>query len=447
MQAIPILLLNFLFVNAVPKFDVNLSLPPQHRWDKVVDFYKREMVAMSETLNSVLAGHLGEKKEPWLNAIKSQFSKEHYEEIVGIVNRVNHPLVTVDGTMLTQILYELGSPTYCAGILATMSNGTVVHGRNMDYGFHFKLDNRTLNWPDVTFEVTFWKDQKPIMTSVNWPGGIGIHTGMRIGAWSFEQNTRQNNEWHANLAAAQAGGKIFTLEVRKLMELDTTFENAVQTLYKMNWIAPQYFIMAGAGLYEGAVLTIDRGGKHESGTPPVQRISNKPNGVWHLVQTNDDLLNSPSDLRRPIANQILDASQQKEVNTDSMLDMMHMFPIFNGETVFTWIAIPATGFHKTVLPSEMDVNAPLGHLEVLPSANNLRDPKEADRVLTDITAAIMNVDMDDLVHKALNSVKLLGSDATKDQGISILQQPVVTQRRGLRSRKDGRTQGKVDNQC
>merc|ERR1719409_1451193 len=80
-----------------------------------------------------------------------------------------------------------------------MSNGTVIHGRNMDYALHFKMpDGRKMNWPNVTYDAIMMKGGKPLIKAAMWPAMVGIHTAMRYGGWSLEQNTRQNNDWHAN---------------------------------------------------------------------------------------------------------------------------------------------------------------------------------------------------------------------------------------------------------
>lgn len=48
--------------------------------------------------------------------------------------------------ILSDMLYELQSPTMFSGVLAAESNGTVMHGRNMDYSFPFVMsDGRRLD--------------------------------------------------------------------------------------------------------------------------------------------------------------------------------------------------------------------------------------------------------------------------------------------------------------
>jgi len=209
-----------------------------------------------------------------------------------------------------------------------------------------------LNWNDVTYEVLFKRGGIPLFLSTMWPGGIFIATGMRFNGWSFEQNTRPGNDAELNLRAAQQGGKPFGLVARRAMETTPDFETAVEKMYGARLIAPQYFIMSGAGPYQGAVLTMDRLGKHEIDTPKIMRIGKSPGSAWHLVQTNDDLGAAALDARRPGADKKLTQMEQSYVSVDHMLQFMHSAPLFDPMTVYTTVMVPATNHYHTILPNE-----------------------------------------------------------------------------------------------
>lgn len=315
----------------------------------VAKHYKTEMIAMAQAIVPVLNRHLDFRQSEFLAHV--QFDKEYEAEMKGFVDTIKHPAVTLSGMKYMNMLYELQSPTACAGVLWVMSNGTVLHGRNMDYSFHFSMpDGRFLNWPDVTFQATFHKKGKPLLTQVQWPGGVGLSTAMRFGGWSFEQNTRLSaNEWHLNLEAAKKGGQVYGLVVRRIMETTPDYTTAVKKLYAANFMAPQYFIVSGAGPFEGSVLTIDRLGEHDTFTPEIQRVGRD---AWHLVQTNDDLLRFAADGRRPLANELLSLIAQGNVSKESLMQFMHTTQLFNAATVYSTVMIPGTGYFKTILPNE-----------------------------------------------------------------------------------------------
>jgi len=249
-------------------------------------------------------------------------------------------------------LYELGSPTMCSGMLAATPDGRMIHGRNMDYSLVYPTLNGTSHdLPDITFEAIWWRKGKKLMTSVQWPFFVGFHTAMRFDGWTFEQNTRPGNDAAENLNALQKGGKLFGTEVRRVMENVQSFDDAVQTLDATNWAAPMYMILAGAGEYEGAVITIDRGGKRLAESPPVQYVE-KESGSWHLLQTNDDLDKPAQDPRRPIAEMLLKEHDQSEVSEDFMWQSVRGLPLYVDNTAFSWVASPKTGYHGTVIHSE-----------------------------------------------------------------------------------------------
>merc|ERR1719277_1435925 len=61
----------------------------------------------------------------------------------------------------------------------------------------------------------------------------------------------------------------------------------------------------------------------------------------------------PLDYRRPLENLRLKWSVQNQVSPQWVFTEMHGIGLKSPSTVFTWIAVPATGFHQTVLPNEM----------------------------------------------------------------------------------------------
>jgi len=342
---------------AVPRFDVNLNLPAAERWANVTLYWADAIGEMGPKMDEFMAGKFNATTQAeWLEYAIGSLSAEHQAEMQGILDTLHgagKTEVTQLQLYMTNFMYELESPAFCAGLLAAMPNGTVIHGRNMDYGFHFELNGEILNWPDVTYDVTFWKDEQPLMTSVQWPAQIGIHTAMRFGGWSFEQNTRRSNELWANFDAMKVGAKQFTTTMRTIMEAAPNFEDALAAIDATDFQAPQYFVMSGAGPYEAAVVTVARPGQTEPATPPVQRM-NEDGGIWHLVQTNDDFDKPAGDPRRWGANLLLEPLQNDVVDFAFVEKFMSNAPLFTGSTVFTWIASPATGYHLTKARDEVE---------------------------------------------------------------------------------------------
>lgn len=339
---------------AVPSFDIHLETAPELRWAEVSKYYMKDIIAMGTTFNSTLTSKFSpEELKDWTDVLTSRVPQNFLDEIAGMEKVINNPVWTADRILLFNNLYELESPTLCSGVLAASPDGTVIHGRNMDYAFVYKMpDGSTHDWPDVTFDVNFWREGKKIITSVGWPILVGVHTAMRYDGWTFEQNTRHTNNHSANLEAAKQGAVPFSIQMREILETIPDFPTALAKISSTKWMAPQYFIMAGAGKFEGAVLSIDRGSEHLADTPAIQRIdANK--GAWHLLQTNDDM-NKPWDwdARRPMTENILSSKDQREVNENFVWDVVRSYTLFNPLTAFTWVATPATGYHDTITHPE-----------------------------------------------------------------------------------------------
>lgn len=334
-------------MHAVRTIVVDLDLEPEQRWNHAVEEFREELIGVMTSWWPRLNKGLPElSKAEWLE--NHNFSEEDLRELLGIVAAAGHPEVTLERLILYNLLYELHFPTFCSGTITALPDGTVLHVRNMDYSLSFHAGDRTLGLTDITFDADFQRGGKTLFTSAHWIGHLGIHTAMRPGGWSFEQNTRHTNSQPGNLVEARKGGLTFMLEARRTMEEVSSFDEAVQRLAGAHLMAPMYFVIAGTKAYEGAVITRDRGAFF----PPYDNVEVLSPKKWFMVQTNDDRSGSPADPRRPFAEQMLRAVGQESISQASVTRTMRTFPLYRPITVFTWITIPATGFHKTVLQGE-----------------------------------------------------------------------------------------------
>jgi len=350
---------------AVPTLIVDLDAEPELRWRNVTRYYKDLGVSKAwENVSAVPANF-----SKLLSTIS--FDEEYVREMKGYLSDLGFPLSShLDIIKLQSVGYEvLPPPTYnattgCSGLLAAMPNGTVVHGRNMDYmGARVMVNGTMLYYPEMTVEGIFMRGGKPLYTSVIWPGDIGIHTAMRFGGWSVQHNTRYHSAddafWYG-MNHSDSGG--FALGVRRIMETTPDFETAVEKLYNLKLMAPSYFIVAGSQPYEGAVITTDVGSTHEANTPLVTRLSDSTGGIqlkhgkaftdWKIIQTNDDQNKPPFDTRRPWEEFVLSRSTQDMVTPDWVFRNMLYKSLYGPVTVFTSVYVPATGYYKTVAHPE-----------------------------------------------------------------------------------------------
>jgi hypothetical protein len=220
-----------------PEIEIDLDLRPEDRFAGMVEYYRELLPSMCKTFKDEIdSTFTAEEQAEWLDWSESATSSsELVAEIQGMVDLIDDPSCTMDTVKLWGWLYEMGSPTAtaCSGVLAAMPNGTVVHGRNMDYWFLFKSPKgETLNWPNVTYNAIFTKGGVPIMKSTQWPMHVISSSILRYAdetgkGWTFEQNTRPGNNAALNLAAAKQGGQAFGEVVRNIAMQTADFHTAL----------------------------------------------------------------------------------------------------------------------------------------------------------------------------------------------------------------------------
>lgn len=363
---------------SAPKFSVDLDEAPEDRWKEVILYYRSRGILKAHIDNAEHNGMSPEVEEEWYQTLRPQVSVDIVREMHGWMKYGDDPRITERSIVLSNLLYELNSPSYCSGLIAAVPNGTVIHGRDMDYRTELDVNGTKLGWPEVTLEVTFLRRGKPLYVAVTWPLAIGIHSAMRFDGWTLEQNTRRfKRDMEENLAAAKAGGVSLTIFARQAMETIPDFETAVQTIKSQAFAAQQYIIMAGPGPYQGVVLSVDRK-KVKDPTTPKERWLSEKRARWYLLQTNDDANKLPpiADPRRPLEEYKLSHLLQDDVSVDFVAREMRTLPLRDTKdmaAVFTWIAVVASGYSKIVLPkageAEEQLRALQSKVEPLPQAN------------------------------------------------------------------------------
>mmetsp|Transcript_30674 Transcript_30674/g.70850 ORF Transcript_30674/g.70850 Transcript_30674/m.70850 type:complete len:405 (+) Transcript_30674:64-1278(+) len=352
-------------VLAVPLFHIDLNVPPRLRYHEVHRYFLQESKAMLKMIRKTLDANFSPVEQAeWLAVLKADAGDEILSELRGIVDVLNGTDDDYKVLILSNALYELESPTLCGGLLTVDHNGTVIHGRNMDYRLKFRMPGGAVeDWPNVTYEAVYLVNGVPMFTSVQWALWTGIHTGMRYGGWTFEQNTRPLNFVAKNLEAAKMGGKSFGWFVRKLMVTTPDFESALRTMNATSFMAPQFFIMAGSKPYEGAVISMDRlVANSDPNTPAVRGFG--PD-TWYLLQTNYDSNKLSLDPRRPATVALLDNHSAFSTSIDFVWSMILGPTLHNPLTVFSWVAVPSTNYSKVVLPGEHQPASPTETEEVL----------------------------------------------------------------------------------
>lgn len=339
---------------AVPQYIINLDEPPEVRYRKVVKDYRDYLIGELTTINQEFARVKDSKL--WMlqsfldpdNGVHN-YDQEVLAEARGIVSQVSHPEVTLASVMKLNLVYELSYPTFCSGILAAMPNGTVVHGRNLDYF----LGNFSLQ--EGIVQLLYERGGRPLFVKVDTVGGLGVHSAMRFDGWSIEQNTRragksEPNSLELNYAAARMGGLGQNFAMRKIIQEVPDFDTAVERISSTKFAAPNYFVVAGREPYQGAVVSVDRyaGG---SPTSTVERLG-EDGDKWLIIQTNDDRSQKPEDDRRYFAQFEAQYIGRSDLSMGKVMQMMQTPPMFNSLTLMTFASIPAANMFQSEIHSQ-----------------------------------------------------------------------------------------------
>lgn len=260
----------------VPEFTVNLDHDPEHRFDEVISHFNETIQLLVQKyatpvvldIAKQFVQHRGEE-EPELQA-----------EIRGIARATGLPEYAVQTISflyeLQTLMVPLENITFpwsgevpipeplaktnlastfggfgCTGIIIKDDDGSVYHGRNLDFSFAEWLQN-------MTYLGTFTKGGKELFTVQMVAAYPMLLTGIRRGdnGYTIEVNTRYLDHWGGN---ADLIHNIFSEKrtpsgwvKRKIMEEIDNYDDAVEAFANRPYIATEYNIISG--VRKGVIL-------------------------------------------------------------------------------------------------------------------------------------------------------------------------------------------------
>ena len=318
----------------IPKYTVNLDLPPEERWSQIAKDYKDDLYVTAKFLQSELPVPMFEMLSIMGADLEQYFPEPYSSEIKSFLKYTN---LTVGVYVLTNMFYELtaygdlgqsSGHRACTSIVAKMASGKIIHGRNLDYHIA-PLRGLTIN-------VDFQRSGKTVYTGTTFAGTVGLMTGQKPNGFTISFDERDVGDWSLNDKEAMKTGThgIISLMVRDVLDdPDTDFEKAVDILSNIKIIAPCYLIIGGLSGDEGAVITQNR-----TMGIDVWRL-NAEQGRWFLVETNYDHWKPPpaSDDRRDPAVDGMKKIGQDGLNDQTLFDVLSTPPVLNDETIYTTI--------------------------------------------------------------------------------------------------------------
>lgn len=328
-----------------PRVTLSLDDPAAHRWDAIIARFNATIwaaVAEIEQDPTYKVGLALAAKIPWHG---DYLPPEHWEEIQAISRVSNIPAGTL---LMLNILYDLttfdhSSRKACTSIVAATSDGSPVHGRNLDYGLVGAMKN-------ITAIIDWQSGGKTVFSSVSFLGTVNFNTVVRAGGWSLSHDERDAGPLIEDLLDTFLRQRVVTFSmIRELAASAPSYAAALSRLSEAELDAPSYFILAGIAPGEGAVLTRDRDGLADAYT--LQPAADPPR--WYVLETNYDRWAQPDadDNRRAVAERSLAAAGGAAASLSagglwSVLSQTHCNasagerPTLNSETVYTALMQP-----------------------------------------------------------------------------------------------------------
>lgn len=361
-----------------PLYVVNLDLPADQRWNEIGAAYASRAYLIIDYLKSFIPDFLYQPLVEIAADIQNYKGFEGYtDEMRGIAKAMNVPLGVV---VVENLVYELehigvncsnwnntgptgqcknntvdgmfwvsksrqreaGPAGFCTSIVAQNTNGTIVHGRNMDWDLDSSLRQ-------FIIDVDYQSNGKTVFRGTSLVGFLGVLHGMVPGGWAFSMNARcQGGYLLGNfIEALKLHGTTPPLLARTALENTKTFADGVKALSSANLIDEVYYTVSGVNSGEGAVVTRDR----DPTTTDIWPLDIQDN-IWFRLETNYDHWEQdpPSDDRRDPGNKYMNSVGQNDISLDTMFqDVLLQWPVFNHHTDISALMCPRTGRYDSIV--------------------------------------------------------------------------------------------------
>lgn len=319
------------------RYAVNLDLPPQQRWVEVARDHKEGMAQLFQDVKKMVPPEAVSLASVIGNDVDRYIPYPYGLEIVGVAESAGDT-VSVGDVVLGNALYEVTAYSHlgrsentrvkmCTSIVAETVNGTIYHGRNLDYTFQDALRN-------LTVIIDFQQGGKTVYTGTTFAGMVGLLTAQKPHGYTITLDERDQGEWWMNALESLVTGThgIATLHIRDAVaDKAMDFESAVIFLADKPLIAPSYIIIGGTKPREGVVITRDR-----IAALDLWRLDAE-HGRWFLVETNYDHWELPpkDDDRRDPAIKAMNKTTRAGLNATSLFKVMSTPPVLNNATTYT----------------------------------------------------------------------------------------------------------------
>lgn len=368
---------------AAPKFDVELTKTAYERWAPVgkalLDKHGYEYTwgPLHQFLENALPHNVWKDMAPLWDIVLASYPKYYRDEVIAIYRFLTeHGFKewTLGQVTMVQLFYEVEDA--CTSIVAQHPNGTIFHGRNLDYGLP-GLEN-------FTAQIRFTNKGVPVAQGTMYVGYLGLLTGQRLnpdgtGAWGISLDQRFYGEkvipYIPTVKEMLAGVQNVGFFLRDTIINEESYAAALPKLQNVAIPAPAYLIVSGLNKDEGVIITRDRNGTSKAwgtgrGFWPLDTAS----GAWYRLETNFDNWEPLTDGRRKHAHEGMDALGAQGVTLDGIFKVLSTPPVLASDTTYTALMQNDAGFYSTTVREHPSDEAERRRQEMLPNvALKLRD--------------------------------------------------------------------------
>lgn len=342
----------------IETFEINLDLPPEQRWSKVIKAKELQAKLLLSILKPVFSKF--QVTFDLIAAANATMPQEYVREMQGIADGVEG--IEYSDVLMANLFYEITGVAdtpfdlsrSCTSIVAQRENGTVYLARNQDYPPPFTL---------VMIHVIFMKGGKKLYEGTTYAGTIGLSTASVPHGWDVSINARSNNAACANRSACQKaavtaaanGAAIFPIITR--LGADTVganYDDAIDFFSEHELIMPGYIIIGGTKPGQGAIVT--RGPKgNETNILSLfdTNTTDEGGGDWYVVQTNTDhwdpapIYKPTNTSRRACATAHMDKVGKKSIDLLQLWNVLDVNPVYNQATIHTDLVAPEWDEYRT----------------------------------------------------------------------------------------------------
>ena len=263
-----------------PVLTVNLTAPAQTRWTAAADeLYALRGKTWEFTwgpilayVNALVPPIVFDLLDGILSELDALFPPGYGDEIRGVHAALStfaktaidpkQRALTLGEIVIMNLIYDISAG--CTSVVASLANGTIIHGRNLDY----PLPGLANISADIIFIRDSGNESTVAFRGTTYVGYVGLLTGMRqtttaASGLSISINERDHSgvvqkliALLENAGSALLGGESVGFFIRDVLDgtrghASASWSEALHTLASTRLVAPMYFTVGGDSHNEG----------------------------------------------------------------------------------------------------------------------------------------------------------------------------------------------------